>query len=96
MVAVNYSADVDHIDDSVREAEAERPGEPIRIRIQPTIFRRPPGRDGQHRSWLDVSWTMECTDADEAIELRETMRIFFDTVGVKGIPAVKALLLQEG
>jgi hypothetical protein len=95
MVAVTYSADVDHIDDQAYEAEAERPGEPIRIRIQPSIFRKAAGAQGQHRAWLDVSWMLECKDAKEAIALREAMRIFFEQVGEKGAEAVRQQLIQE-
>jgi hypothetical protein len=74
---MSYSADVDSIDEPVQAAAAERtkPEETIRIRIQPSIFRRPLG---QHRMWPGVSWTLDCRTVDEAIALREAMRIFFE------------------
>jgi hypothetical protein len=95
MVNVAYSADVDHLDEAPREAEAERPNEPIRIRVQPGIFRKAGGAAGQYKSWLDVSWIMECKDAEEAIALREAMRVFFEQVGTRGPEAVRAVLLGE-
>ena len=96
MVNVAYSADVDHIDEAPFEAQAERPEEPIRIRVQPGIFRKAAGAAGQYKSWLDVSWIMECQNAEEAIALREAMRAFFEAVGDRGPIAVKALLQPEG
>ena len=74
----SYSADVDHIDEPIVAAATEqKAGETIRIRIQPSIFRRPLG---QHRMWPGVSWTVDCRDTAEAIALREAMRAFFEAV----------------
>jgi hypothetical protein len=73
---MSYSADVDHIDEPLQDADTERKaGETIRIRVQPSIFRR---TLGQHRMWAGVSWTVDCQTMAEAIALREAMRAFFE------------------
>jgi hypothetical protein len=83
---MSYSADVDHIDEPVQQAAEERkPGESIRIRLQPSIFRRPLG---QHRMWPGVSWTVDCATVEEAIALREAMRAFFEAIVRDGPTAV--------
>jgi hypothetical protein len=75
---MSYSADVDHIDEPVIEAAAEqKPGETIRIRVQPSIFRRVLG---QHRMWPGVAWTVDCATPAEAVQLREALRAFFEAV----------------
>lgn len=86
MMNVTYSADVEHLDEPIYEAAAERPGLPIRIRLQPSIFRRPADGtvSGQHRSWVNVSWVLECSDVAEALALRQAMQIFFEAVGQEG------------
>lgn len=85
---MSYSKDVDRIDEPVQEAEAERTNanQTIRIRIQPSIFRRPLG---QHRMWPGVSWTLDCQSAEEAIALREAMRLFFEQVAAVGPAQMK-------
>jgi len=95
MVNVTYSADQTRLDDPVHEAALERPGKPIRIRIQPTVFRRRERGGGQHRAWLDVSWILECKTREEAIALRDTMRLFFDLVSAEG-PVNVARRLAKG
>jgi len=52
---VQYSADIAHIDDFVKEAARERPGKPIRLRVQPTVFRAVEPK-GQQRAWPAVDW----------------------------------------
>jgi hypothetical protein len=95
MVNVAYSADVDHIDEPLTEAADERPDQPIRIRLQPSIFRKAGSAQGQHRAWQGVSWTLECRDVEEAAALREAMRVFFEAVGERGPEAVAAWI-QSG
>jgi hypothetical protein len=88
---VTYSAAVNlSLDQPVHDAQAERPGKPIRIRLQPTIFRLREGgaSAGQQQAWAGVSWIIECQSAAEAIELREALRRFFDAVGRIGPAAV--------
>ena len=90
---MTYSADVDHIDDPIHEAAGERTkaGETIRIRVQPSIFRR---ALGQHRMWQGVSWTIDCAGPEDAISLREAMRAFFDAVVRLGPARVIGILNQ--
>ena len=95
MVNVAYSADLDHIDEPLYEAAGERPGQPVRIRLQPSVFRKLPGEQSQHRAWAGVSWTLDCRDVQEAIALREALRVFFEKVGQRGPEAVAALLQIE-
>lgn len=88
-----YSADVDHIDEPILEAAGEctKVGETIRVRVQPSIWRRP---KKQHRMWTGVSWTVDCATVVEAISLREAMRAFFDAISKHGAAQVIALLAQ--
>lgn len=75
---MTYSADVDHIDEPIQAAAEEQTAdETIRIRLQPSIFRR---RLGQHRMWAGVSWTVDCANLDEAIALRQALRAFFEAL----------------
>jgi len=78
----SYSADVEHIDAPLEDAANERqPGETIRIRLQPSLFRR---QLGQHRMWKGVSWTVDCQDLAEAVALREALQAFFAAVARVG------------
>lgn len=87
-----YSADVEKIDEPIVQAASERTaeGETIRIRIQPSIYRR---ALGQHRMWQGVSWTLDCQTVEEAIALRETMRLFFEQMAAVGPAAMATRLL---
>jgi hypothetical protein len=87
---VTYSAAINpSLDQPVHDAQTERPGKPIRIRLQPTIFRlRDGGLGGQQQAWAGVSWIVECQSAAEAIELKEALKRFFDAVGAFGPAAV--------
>ena len=88
---VNYSADVSTIDDPPHEAKAERPGKTIRIRVPLLIFRLRESdgssSSGIYRTWNDVSWILECETAKEALQLRDTLQLFFTVVGKYGIKA---------
>lgn len=91
---MTYSADVDHIDEPLELAARERtkPDEPIRIRLQPSLFRR---QFGQHRFWPGVSWTVDCQDVAEAVSLREALRAFFEAVVRLGPARVMAALSAD-
>lgn len=80
MVEVSYSAEATDLDRAAHEAEAERPGKPIIVRVQPTIFRTGTGTSGQQKAWAGVSWRVTCRHAAEAIDLRDALRVFFETV----------------
>lgn len=89
---VTYSADIDHIDDPVRAAAEEAPGEPIKIRIQPSVLRR--GKDNQQRAWAGVSWNLEVGAVDEAVALREALRAFFEVAERSDLGYLKSQLEQ--
>ena len=75
----------------IEAAIAERPGKPLRIRVQPMILRTAKGR-AQYRAWRDVSWTLELDSASEAAALSEVMRAFFLALNERGLEAVSAML----
>jgi hypothetical protein len=72
------------LDRSVREAWKERPGKPIKLRIQPMVLRSVDGKGGQYHAWKDVRWMLTCDSPAEAYAMREALRAFFDTVGRVG------------
>lgn len=84
----------DLLDDrrQIDEVVAERPGKPIRLRLQPMILRSVAGKGGQYHAWKDVRWTLECDTPEEVFMLRDALRIFFETVGRLGPAAVTARL----
>ena len=82
---ITYSADAVDLDRPAYDAQAERPDRPIRLRVQPTLLRVRQGETvGNHRSWTGVSWTLECATAEEAIEVRDALGNFFNTLSVYG------------
>jgi hypothetical protein len=86
---VSYSAAPVDVDRALLEAAAERPGEAIIVRLQPTLYRFKPGqRSGQQQAWTGVSWSARPKTVDEAIALREALRVFFATVATKGAQQV--------
>jgi hypothetical protein len=75
---VSYSAEHPDLDAPVLEAAAERPGEPIVVRVQPTIYRLRAGqRSGNQQVWTGVSWSARPKTVAEALALREALRLFF-------------------
>lgn len=94
---VSYSADQKDIDEPLAEAKAERPAKSIKLRLQPAIFRlKPKATDGSgtYQAWRGVAWTVECDGEDDAIALREGLRMFFETVKVFGAEGARAYLDQ--
>lgn len=89
---VNYSAALIDVDRAAREAEAERPGKPVHLRVQPTLMRTKSGGEANHRSWSGVSWTLECGDASEAIAVRRAMEAFFTALERFGPDRVREAL----
>jgi hypothetical protein len=75
----------EHPDQAIHDAFTERPGKPIKIRIQPAIFRLFGG--GQYRFWRDVRWTMECDTPNEVFALRDALRAFFRIIAEIGVQA---------
>ena len=94
-IQTNYSADIGDLDRSLTEAQAERPEKPLRIRIQPQVFRTRPNGGGHYRAWAEVSWIVECPTVDDARELRETLRTVFHAINVHGVAHVQARLGEK-
>jgi hypothetical protein len=84
------------LDAIIEQAAAERPGKPIRIRLQPMVLLASNSRGGQYQGWKDVRWTVECDTPAEAFALREAMRSFFRALGRGGPDAVMAALEPVG
>jgi hypothetical protein len=76
----------------VRDAFDERPGKPIKLRIQPSIFRKSAGPRGQYRYWQDVIWNVECDTPEEVLELKDALRVFFQAITQFGPAAVQSEL----
>jgi hypothetical protein len=72
------------MDRSIKQAAAERPGKPIRLRLQPMVLRSVGPKGGQYHAWKDVRWLVECDNAAEAYATRDALRAFFDTLAVIG------------
>ena len=86
-----FAQDFADPDQPIRDALTERPGKPVKIRIQPMLLRQVNGR-GQYLSWKQVRWTLDCDTAEEATISRDAMRLFFETLGRCGPEAVRAAL----
>ena len=83
-------------DEQILETVAERPGKPIRLRIQPMVLRTVAGKGGQYHAWRDVRWTLECDSAEEVFATREAMYAFFNALSRGGVKAVQAALESVG
>ena len=77
---------------TIRDALVERPGKPIRLRIQPTIWRTHGKDAGSYRHWRAVSWVLECDTIDEVNAFKEAMRAFFAYATTHGPTAARARL----
>jgi uncharacterized protein CbrC (UPF0167 family) len=75
-------------DKLIRDAAAERPGQAIKLRLQPMVLRA----TGQYQGWKQTSWTMECDNAAEVLTMRDAMQTFFETLGRVGPRAVQEVL----
>jgi hypothetical protein len=84
----DFARDLADADRPITEAAEERPGKPIRVRVQPMILRR----GGQYNAWKDVRWTLDCETPEEAFAVREAMRLFFAALASAGPHAVITLL----
>ena|SRR5215471_5865541 len=78
----------------LREAINERGGKPLKMRFQPAILRVRPKGDLMYVGWKQVRWTLEIDTVEEALVVRDTLRLFFETLTSKGPDAVRTLLLN--
>jgi len=71
----------------------ERPGEPIRIRIQPAIMRQRQTTGTGYFAWKRLHFTLEVNDVAEGRGFREALSAFFYVAQQKGIAAVHDALV---
>ena len=95
LVHVNYSVPTDQ-DALVYEAYAERPDKPLRLRVQPDIFRLNRGERGRYDAWKGVHWTVELETPGEAVALKDALRLFFAVAEEIGADGVRERLLSGG
>lgn len=84
-----YSKDVTDPDQIIRDAEKERPGQPIKLRFQPMVLRK----TGQYQGWKQVAWTLECDNGAEVFSMRNALAVFFQALSRIG-PAQVIKVLQ--
>ena len=82
------------VDQAVEEAAKERPGLPIRIRIQPAVLRKSEGKTANFQSWRNLHWMVSVADVMEAKQLREALSAFFFIASQRGVSTVHQALLS--
>lgn len=83
------------IDDPLEQAAKERPGQPLKVRVQPTVLRHESGRKSAHYgSWRNLHWTLSIANVAEARLFREALSAFFFVAEQQGIEVVRACLLD--
>jgi hypothetical protein len=83
LMDVNYSVDVEQIDQMVKDIAAEREKGDVAIRLQPTILHK-----GNYVAWQGVSWRLTAKDPAEAFALRDLLQVVLQqvqTIGVDGV-----------
>lgn len=82
------------IDHPLEQAAIERPGEPLRIRVQPSVMRKAEGkRAGNFQAWKNLHWMIELGDVTEGRAFREALNAFFFVAAQQGIGAVHQALM---
>lgn len=74
---MQISSSVSTNDSPIAGALEERPGKPVRIRLQPTMLRLQPTGLSTYMVWQDVHWTIECENLEETRAFREALKAFF-------------------
>lgn len=88
------TASIAPIDQPLEFAATERPGQPIRLRVQPAILRKLEGKDVQNfQAWKNLHWMIELVDVGEGRMFREALSAFFLIAGSQGIGAVHQQLV---
>jgi hypothetical protein len=91
---VQVTSSIAPIDNALEQAAIERPGEALRIRVQPAILRKPTGKSGNFKAWKNLHWMVELTDVNEGRAFREALNAFFYVAGQQGIGAVHQTLMS--
>jgi hypothetical protein len=86
-VQSDFSRDLSDPDQPVKDAAKDRPGQPIKVRIQPMLLHK-----RQYVSWKQVRWTLDCDNVAEALATRDAMEQFFQALARIGPDAVRAAL----
>lgn len=81
------------IDHALEQAAIERPGEPLRIRVQPAILRKPEGKTGNFKAWKNLHWMIQLATVDEGRAFREALNAFFFVAAQQGIGSVHQTLM---
>jgi hypothetical protein len=90
---VDISSSLAPIDDVLEQAAAERPGQPLKLRVQPTLLRHEAGRKSAHYgSWKNLHWTLMLNSVDEGRAVREALSTFFFLIGHLGVYKLRARL----
>jgi hypothetical protein len=76
----------------LREALRERPGKPLKLRLQPTLLRRTASGQVQYRAWPGIRWAIEATTVAEATACCEALRAFFHALNTSTPEHVAAQL----
>jgi len=86
-----FKRDLADPDQAVWDTAAERPGQPIRMRVQPTLLR---GTDSRHQylPWRDMRWVLTCDTPEETFAVRDAMAVFFERLSEAGPARVIAQL----
>lgn len=91
---VQVTSSISPIDKTLEEAAKERPGHPIRVRVQPSLLRHEEGRPTPHYgAWRNLHWMIQLADLAEARAFREALSAFFYAASTQGIGAVHEKLL---
>jgi hypothetical protein len=90
-----FAQDLVDPDQPVRDAFTERPGKPLKIRVQPMLLRATGGK-GQYQAWKQVRWTLDCDSPAEALAVKAALRAFFEAMVTHGPEAVHAALSKAG
>ena len=98
---MDVTTSITPLDQTVEEAASERPGLPIRVRLQPAVFRKPDEqRPGNFQAWRNLHWVLTVKDLAEARQFREALSAFFFLSEQRGIAAVHhalvAMIAPEG
>lgn len=80
MLQVQYTADQPDLDQPVHDAIAARPGQPVRVRVAPTLLQA----NGNHLAWKGVAWTVTAQTAEDAIAVRHALEAFFAALSTVG------------